>query len=913
LNLPARAKVVIALICTGGLLSFSAAIFSVVDGESLSERQMTSMAVLAAVLVASWAWPLVLFRVNGPSEGFQLDEGLFVTMSLLLGSGTAIISFAMAVAAAQVIRRRPLIKSLFNVGQVLIAVGLGVGVVRLIAGDGTRIAPSRVGAEAVGAAAFFLVNTAAVAAIVTAQGTPWRQSVTDGLEIRLLVAGTGVVIALPAAMAASVFAWALPLAILPLVVLRQVLAGHFQARHDRARLTGLLAATLEANRLMDDNEVVASMLASVRMLLRTPEATLGVDGPAADELGVEVRVEGEARWLVAAGRSTQEPFDSSDSSLLEALATVSTGALANAALYQEGLYQRERLSAITASLGEGVCALDADGQITFLNPAAIAMVGDCQDRATDRRSSSRTSPPAGPDFLVGPARSAMDKAHTVRNDDTTFQRADGTPFAVSFTASPIVGPRSQGGAVIAFRDISERKAFEEQLTHQAFYDVLTGLPNRRLFLDHLGHAVLRSRRSGEVHAVLFADVDRFKVTNDSLGHHAGDQLLLAIANRITAVVRPGDMLARFGGDEFTLLLEGVHGVSEALAAAQRLRSCLQAPIALDDGHQVVATLSIGIAITAKGRSSDDVLHDADVAMYQAKAKGRTGHIELFDMDAMGARSAERIELESALRRAVEEHQLEVFYQPVFTSDDHRVVGAEALVRWNHPLRGLLTPGEFIGLAEDTGLILPIGGFVLESACRQISEWRHRFGITPRISINLSARQFQQPQLVENIEHILLLTGVDPGQICLEITEGLAIDDVLRTTTILDRLKRLGASLAIDDFGTGYSSLSYLKQFPVDIVKIDRKFVDHIDTNPVNSAIVTAVLSLAKAVDMTTIAEGVETAAELDHLQSLGCPAIQGFFLSRPLPAAAMEQLLAGQAIDLCDDTHDRTPAGETTG
>jgi EAL domain-containing protein (putative c-di-GMP-specific phosphodiesterase class I) len=326
--------------------------------------------------------------------------------------------------------------------------------------------------------------------------------------------------------------------------------------------------------------------------------------------------------------------------------------------------------------------------------------------------------------------------------------------------------------------------------------------------------------------------------------------------------------------------------------ARRILEQLVEPIALGDGHEVVATVSIGIALTSPDKCRDDILHDADVAMYRAKARGRSGNYEVFDMEAMGVRSPERVDLEAALRRALERSELEVFYQPVVAVGDGAIVGSEALVRWNHPERGLLAPAHFIGLAEETGLILPLGRFVLEEACRRVRSWRDRFDVVLTMSVNLSSRQFQQPGLVEEIETILVATGVDPRQICLEITESLAMEDVELTIAVLHRLKDLGVRVAIDDFGTGYSSLSYLKRFPVDVVKIDRAFVSGLDTSPVDAAIVAAVIGLAEAVGITTVAEGVETAGQLEHLRNLRCPLAQGFAFAAPMPADEVEGLLA---------------------
>jgi diguanylate cyclase (GGDEF)-like protein/PAS domain S-box-containing protein len=899
LGLPRAAWLTILLALGGGGGTLAIAFRAFADGPVISRELTATLLLLTSLVIASWVWPLVMYRGEA-SEAVHLDEGFLVIMAIVLPSPAVVVGFAFAIVVAQLIRRRPLVKSLFNFGQILSAVGLALLTFHALAGSVHTLSAGVLIAAVVAALVFFAMNTVAFAAILAATGAPLRSALRDGLEIRLLLVGASVAFGLLGALAVTAYPWALGVAVVPMLILRQVLSGHFRARHDRTRLKGLLDATVDFHQAIGDGRVSDVLLDAARTLLRCPSAAL-VDTPAHD--AVSVRLDRGGQWLEVSGRNRSEPFDDADRGLLEALAAVGSGALTNATLFDEVRYERNRLEAITASLGEGVCAVDSEGRVTFVNPAADEMFGGMD---VDEHS-----PQMAPSFLAAPALRAMELRGPVRNDDYTFQRADGSVFPVAFNASPIIGGGVVVGAVIAFRDIAERKVFEEQLARHAFHDALTSLPNRRLFLDHLDHAIRRSTRSNEVHAVLFADVDRFKLINDSLGHHAGDQLLVAIADRLQQALRPGDLLARFGGDEFTVLLENVTDARDAVAVARRIIAQLREPILLG-AHETVATLSIGIALTSRDSTRDDILHDADVAMYQAKAKGRTGQYEVFDADAMGARSPERLDLETALRRAVDAGELETYYQPLVSVATGTCIGAEALVRWNHPDRGLLLPGQFIALAEETELILPIGRLVLEQACWRARSWRDQFGVPVSMSVNLSPRQFLQPRLVDEVADILAITGVDPSQICLEITETLAMSDVDWVTNVLLGLKSLGVKVAIDDFGTGYSSLGYLKRFPVDIVKIDRSFVDGMSSSAVDAAIVAAVIGLADAVGMTTVAEGVETREQLDQLRALGCKTVQGFYMAKPMTASAMEALLwaqTEQSVRLVSVARDRLDEG----
>jgi diguanylate cyclase (GGDEF)-like protein len=436
-----------------------------------------------------------------------------------------------------------------------------------------------------------------------------------------------------------------------------------------------------------------------------------------------------------------------------------------------------------------------------------------------------------------------------------------------------------------------RKAREEKLAHQAFHDPLTGLPNRALFMDRLARAFSRRHPIEPFVGVLFIDLDRFKLINDSLGHQAGDRLLIATTQRLQGCVRPEDTLARLGGDEFAVLVEALPGVADATAVAQRIEAELRAPFDLD-GREVFVSASVGIALAdARRGRPDDLLRDADLAMYQAKKNGKA-RFDVFH-PGMSARALEHLELETDLRHAVGRGELRLHYQPLVAPESGRIVEMEALVRWDHPRRGLLTPAEFMPLAEETGLILEVGEWVLREACAQARTWQARFPGDPplMVSVNVSARQLQQPDLVDQVATALAETGVPPASLKLEITENAVAEDSDAMLARLRALKNLGVQLAVDDFGSGYSSLNHLKRLPVDAVKIDRSFVEGIGRNPVDTRIVRAVVDVARTLNLTVTAEGIETPDQLAHVRALGCDRGQGYYVAPPASAELMSALL----------------------
>ncbi len=467
---------------------------------------------------------------------------------------------------------------------------------------------------------------------------------------------------------------------------------------------------------------------------------------------------------------------------------------------------------------------------------------------------------------------------------------DGSWRYMEMLSNNLVDEPSVGGIIVNMRDVTEREALQQELTRLAFTDALTGLPNRTVFLDRLTRALPRVRSNRL--AVLFLDLDGFKVVNDSLGHATGDALLRAVARRLTDCVPARDLVARFGGDEFALLLHRVRGPAHALRQAERIIAALRRPFVVE-GREFFVSASIGVTVTqAHHTSAEELLREADIALYQAKAGGKARAV-LFEA-GMNEQALKRLELETDLRHALERGELELRYQPEVDLASGRVTAVEALVRWQHPRHGLLRPDAFVPLAEESGLILPLGMQVLRAACRQARTWMETLAEPPMVSVNLSARELSHPSLVADVRAILVETGLDPSLLRLEITETAAMQDTEATTGTLAALRALGVRIAIDDFGTGYSSLSYLRRLPVDTLKVDRSFVTAIDHDSDAVTILQAITALGRALGLEVTAEGVETEAQRERVRVAGCTSAQGYYFAQPLTAEAVTCLLAEQ-------------------
>ena len=556
----------------------------------------------------------------------------------------------------------------------------------------------------------------------------------------------------------------------------------------------------------------------------------------------------------------------------------------------DALARQERFRALVRHSSDVITVADADGTIRHQTPSVEAVLGYASGELAGTAVTALVHPEdlresaAHLAHLASRPGSQLRMVARVRHRDGAWR--DVETVAVNLLDDPVVG-----GLVLTSRDVTERTELERQLSHQAFHDALTGLANRALLAERLRHALARCQRSGGFVAVLVLDLDGFKAVNDGLGHAVGDELLVAVAERLVAGLRPGDTAARLGGDEFVVLVEDLNALAEAGRVAERVLESLLVPFEAG-GRRLDVQASIGVATNATAQDPDDLVRNADVAMYRAKARGKACY-EVF-APHMHLAAVARLELEAGLRLAVERDELVLHFQPIVDLRTGEVRSAEALVRWQHPERGLVPPVAFVPAAEETGLVLPIGRWALERACLQARRWQDRFGErAPSVSVNFSARQLHHPDVVCDVSRALRRAGLEPGRLVLEMTESVLIDDVDDGLAKLGSLKELGVLLAIDDFGTGYSSLAYLQRFPVDVLKIDRSFVDGIEGDGKRSALVRAVIDLAETFGLKTVAEGVETTAQWRRLRAMGCELGQGYRFARPLAAEDLEHLLVG--------------------
>ncbi len=660
-------------------------------------------------------------------------------------------------------------------------------------------------------------------------------------------------------------------------------------RHREAAIGAELLVSLFTESELRAFENLSTVVLRGRPSVDLPAATYASTEPASVLIPLVSR--GELRGaMVVTARAVPR---SSAVRVLESLASELSLALESAALVGE-IHRREserRFRALVQYSSDVVAVVDSAGRLTYISPSVKAMLG------------------LDPDEVLGQAIADVIDSRELREELATIGRepfaqfgvevqiedADGDDHSVDVTFTDLRGEESVGGIVINARDVTERKHLEHDLRHQALHDALTGLGNRTLFLRKVEEAIEATDEDSKLVAVLFVDLDDFKTINDSLGHAVGDELLIAVSERLRACLRSQDMAARLGGDEFAVLVHDPVSDAHVKAVAERMLSTIHQPFRVQ-GREISTTISIGIHLDRDGaRSAEDALRNADTAMYRAKDAGKD-RFEIFE-ETMHAGVYERLELKADLARGLAEGQLILHYQPIVELRTGRVRGVEALVRWHHPERGLLPPAMFVPLAEDAGLIVSLGRWVLREACHQAAAWSRGLDAENEmsVSVNLSVRQLQEVAIVEDVASALRASELDPRRLVLEITESVLMADAKLAIARLDALRSLGVRIAIDDFGTGYSSLGYVQQLPLDLIKIDRSFVDGLGVESTDGQVVHTVIDLARRLGVETVAEGIEEPVQLAALQALGCQYGQGFYFARPAPPEAIAELLADGA------------------
>jgi diguanylate cyclase (GGDEF)-like protein/PAS domain S-box-containing protein len=875
---PSRSRVLLVVLgaCLVALVVGGAVV--AVDRHPTSRSNAIFPIAFGLLMVWFHARPARNLSVGDSLETITLDEVLYVPMLLMLEPWQGMSIIAISHAVGGIVHRRDFVKTVFNISQSLMAFAVGYWILDLFGVQATL--HPRIGVTAVAMAAALAMN------IVSAVLVRGIVSYTTGLPLKGMLAEltgrvgpwTGAVTL--GAVGAIAIGASPPAAVLVLGTVAFVHRAY-------AATLSELGARRHAERVQesigglrgraDPDEIRSDLLNIARDLLGGREArTVSIGTPAE---GHSIDAELNSAELLRVELGNKEPTDR-DRETLATLAGVAGDVIRTA----EAIAQ---LRTITNSQSEGVVALDMSLNVTFANPAAAQMLGlENADEIVGSR--------IGNSLLLRSGRRMVDLGamiagqHVISDADATLRSIDGHLIDVAYSVTPLRAEAVQVGAVLVLRDVTERRAFQEELAHRALHDELTGLPNRRLLLDRLDD-IAKDEDEASQHGLLFIDLDRFKVVNDSYGHLIGDKLLMEIAARLQDALPPPDAVARLSGDEFIVLVESAEDAAQLADVAERLLEIIERPYEIDE-RRIFMTASIGVGMMRGGQARDEALAAVDAAAYAAKSAGR--NCFFVSTDEAVERTRSRLELEVSLRNGLDREELELHFQPIVTTQSGEIMGVEALVRWRHSERGTIPPIEFVPLAEETGLVVPMDRWVLEEACRTVQEWTLREPDRPplSVSVNLSALQLAQHHLSEHVADTLAHTGLAASQLCVEITETALMQDTDATMATLDSLHQLGVRVAIDDFGTGYSSLAYLKTFPIEVVKLDKSFTDGLGTDPVDTEIARAVVRMSEALGIRTVAEGVETDMQRRILLQMGYPLIQGFLISRPVPAEQFFEL-----------------------
>ena len=843
-----------------------------------------ALVIFSAALVLVHVAPRRLQATGGSADNFVVDEVVLLPLLISLPplQVAAIAGAACLVQNVFRLKASP-VKLIFNFGQYILATA-GASAITAVLSGGARpdLDPRVLAAGAAGTYFFAIFSPLLVQVMVAfATGASYRSALRLPRQRAQTSPGV-IVLGASGTVLAYYYTWGVLLALALILLVQRAYFAQVQEGAARIQAERLQEATAELRATQEKPAITSSLVASACDLVgaRRVHIMASVETLPAGALAAPMP---SGQLLVAEGRlGSAGHWTAQERETLIALAGVADDAFKAADLIA-------RLQDVTDAQTEGILSIDGDGLVTFANPAAGAMlrleehtsiVGKPIEDVCSMRVSRK------PLDLVR----MMRDGGTVQDADATLHAAVGNRTEVAYSFSPIGGPVHDGerseGAVLVVRDVTERRAFQEALTYRAMHDELTGLPNRRSFLDRLDELLSRSLNSTQHHAVIFVDLDRFKLVNDSFGHLVGDQLLIQMSDRLLRAVPDANIIARLSGDEFVILIEDaddrrrLEQVTDA--TLDRLRQSY-----LIDGHSVQVTVSIGIAVTDPGQTRDDVMLAADAAAYAAKSAGR--NCIRFATEELVDASRVRLELEAQLRDAIDNGGLSLRFQPIVDTKTQALSGVEALVRWER--NGVtVPPGEFIPLAEDSGLIVYVGRWVLQEACEVTQRWNSTHPERPpvTVSINLSALQLVQPGLATEIAATLEQTGLPPCHLSVEITETALLADVDVNLATLQELRDIGVRVCVDDFGTGYSSLAYLRQLPVDVVKLDRAFIAGLGKDPVDTQIVAAVLRLCKALGRRIVAEGVETELQRQTLSRMGCPYMQGFLIARPMRTEAFE-------------------------